>query len=548
VNKIIQGLAVISAINCVGAQARADVDDYFQANRFQEFRRKINGVELCIDPRIELFQVLNIVIGNPAINATDTDYKIAIFQYFEKHRTHPIYEIARGKFRLVFKHMDAPYSLLIALNNDLKFRSDLDDNDWAENPDVEELLTSLRQFMVDTDFIRFFNAQAAFYNLVLDNAAYTLGNFDEKSRIVNYMGVKDPDQHKFSIVLNSLGHGNFGPGISTQSGEEHYAIVSASSSNGSIPTFREHEILELVWHEIGHSFTNPLIDEHWDQLDALSGLHEPITQSMSGQAYGTWKSTCYEHLVRAVTCRLCADKFGEEYARVHSQRRQLGRKFIYTEPIIKTLKVYEKSRDTYPDLRSFMPRIVSTLNEVDQEEIDRLLSSTQAIREPDVDDIPSIGAIYGKDNVVVIYSTNEQDTEANERLIAYVKAKHSDYDFVSDTEALKMDLANYNLFVIGTPWGNRFIEKHLSEIPVRLTANGLIAGKKYEGRGYALISGWINPSNPSNVMVIYTAQHPDDLINFNWVPRGGTDYMVLKHLIPIRADDYKRFSQIWTCY
>ena len=57
-----------------------------------------------------------------------------------------------------------------------------------------------------------------------------------------------------------------------------------------------------------------------------------------------------------------------------------------------------------------------------------------------------------------------------------------------------MDLAKYNLFVIGTPWGNRFIEKHLSEIPVRLTANSLIAGKKYEGRGYALISGWINPS------------------------------------------------------
>jgi hypothetical protein len=240
------------------------------ATALEPAARVSSRILLSIDPRIELFQVLNMVIGNSAINTTDTDYKIAIFQYFEKHRAHPIYEIARSKFPVVFEgHIDAPYSLLVA--------------------------------------------------------------------------------------------------------------------------------------------------------------HE-------------------------------------------------------------------------------------------------------------------------KDDVIVIYSTNEEDTEANERLIAYVKTKHSKYDFIPDTEALEMGLAKHNLFVIGTPWGSRFFEEHLPEIPVRLTANSLTAGKKYEGRGYALISGWINPSNPSNVMVIYIAQHPDDLINFNWVPRGSTDYMVLKHLIPMRADDYKRFSKIWTCY
>lgn len=546
--RILHALAIVSTITCSSALAGTHADNYFEQNQFLEFRRELNGVELSIDPRIELYQIVNMVGGNPAINTTEMDYKTAIFRYFEEHRDHPSFEIARSKIMAVFKNIDAPYQLLISLNNDLTFRSDVLDNHWAENPDVEELLTALRQFMADTDFIRFFNSQAEFYDLVLENTAYTLNDFQERDRILNYMGVQDPGRHTFSIILNFLGFGNFGKAVATHSGEEHYAIVSTSSSNGSIPTFKEHEILELVWHEIGHSFTNPLINEHWKSFDALTRLYEPIQDSMSGQFYGTWKSTCYELFVRAITTRLCADKFGEDYAEINQQRRELGKKFIYTEPMINALKVYEQSRDKYPDLASFIPQIITALEGVNQEEINRLLGEARAIREPDVNDIPSIAAIYGKDKVIVIFSTNEEDVAANDRLIAYVKATHSKYDFIPDTEALQMDLHDYNLFVIGTPQGNRFLERHLSELPVRFTDSSLIAGKKYEGRGYAFISGWLNPSNPSNMMVIYTAQNPDDLIHFTWIPRGGTDYMVVRHLIPMRADDYKRLNKMWTCY
>lgn len=59
------------------------------------------------------------------------------------------------------------------------------------------------------------------------------------------------------------------------------------------------------------------------------------------------------------------------------------------------------------------------------------------------------------------------------------------------------------------------------------------------------MTGWTNPQNPDNVMTLYIAQNPKDLINFTWVRRGGTDYHIMKNLITLKADDYKQYMKVW---
>ena len=523
-------------------------DNYFNENIFKEFKHEVNGIEIRIDPLIEFFQILNLVGGNPAINTTEMNYKLDIIRYFDEYKNHSALNYLRSNYLKFFTSIDDPYSLLLSLNNDFTFKEGLVNNKWKDQPEIDSLLNVMRKLLNDTDFVKFFNSQADFYELVLSNTLYTLNDFDEKNRIIHYFGIENIDEHKFVIILNFLGFGNFGKGIHTAKGEDHYAIISPGSGNGVLPVFEKNQILALIWHEFSHSFSNPLVDKYWKDFNNLSHLYGPISESMKGQAYDNWHSVVYEHMVRAVTCRLGALKYSEDFAQVNLNRIEIGHKFIYTIPIIESLKAYERSRDRYHALENFMPKIINVLKSVNDDSINSWLNKAEQIREPNIRDIPSNGEIYDRENRLLILSTCEKDTSANRSLREYIMQTHHDYKFVADTIALKMDLKNYNLFAIGTPWGNKFIEKYIRLLPIKITQERIIVNREYEGKGYALFTGWINPYNQENVMVIYAAQNPADLINFGMVPRGDTDYQIVKDLITLKAADYKRYSKIWGCY
>ena len=539
-------LLVVSSTALLYGQNKPD--NYFIVNKFKEFKHEVNGIEIRIDPLIEFFQILNLVGGNPAINTTEMNYKLDIIRYFDEYKNHSALNYLRSNYLKFFTSIDDPYSLLLSLNNDFTFKEGLLNNKWKNQPDVDTLLKVIRTLLIDTDFIKFFNSQAGFYELVLRNTLYTLNDFDEKNRIIHYFGIENADEHKFVLILNFLGFGNFGKGIHTVKGEDHYAIISPGSGNGILPVFEKNQILALIWHEFSHSFSNPLVDKYWKDFDSLSHLYGPISESMKGQAYDNWHSVVYEHMVRAVTCRLGALKYSEDFAQVNLNRIETGHKFIYTIPIIESLKAYEQSRDKYPALENFMPNIINVLRSVNNDSINSWLNKAEQIREPNIGDIPSNGEIYDRNNRLLILSTCEEDTSANRSLREYIMRTHHDYKFVADTTALKMDLENYNLFAIGTPWGNKFIEKYLQLLPVKLSPKSLIVNREYKGNGYAIFTGWINPFNQENVMVIYAAQDPANLIKFGMVPRGSTDYQIVKDLITLKAADYHRYNKIWGCY
>jgi hypothetical protein len=43
------------------------------------------------------------------------------------------------------------------------------------------------------------------------------------------------------------------------------------------------------------------------------------------------------------------------------------------------------------------------------------------------------------------------------------------------------------------------VAKLLPHLPVRLTEKGVLGEKMYEGKGYALLAGWVNPYNTAKV-------------------------------------------------
>ena len=520
--------------------------------RFQIFRTHIKGISYSVDPRIELLQTVMLLAGNPQINSVGIDYKLAIVNQFAAYGQHPLINFIQtyapqGK---LFSSIDAPIWYMLHLTPELEWRKDLI-NPYEKQPLLDSLRVLLKAFVIQSRYADFFNSNAQLYRVTLSSLHLNLVDQDEKTRLLAYYGVNERKPIRFNVILNFLGYGNFGPRFETPTVRESYAIVAPTGSYDRLPTFNHNELYGLIWHEFGHSFGNSLVEEHLSQFETLAALWQPIKVSMQAQAYHEWKVVLWEHLVNAVMCRLAASKYGENYADMSYVRPLLGKQWIYLTPLLKALKQYEASRHTYPTLRSFMPEIVNVFRRVEAQDIERWQQGTMLVRQPDIANLPLLGDIYGQKNVLFILATAETNQDGHARLRTYVEAHQAalfpSAKVVDDTLAMSMDLSKYHLFVVGTPWGNRFLQQVLPQLPIRLTAREVVIEKKYEGTGYLFMSGWVNPYNVSNIMAIYTAQDPADLVNFAFIPRGSTHYHIAKGSITLKAENYQRRGLIWSC-
>jgi len=148
------------------------------------------------------------------------------------------------------------------------------------------------------------------------------------------------------IALLPLSRGSYGPTV----GGVAYAVV-ASLWNGRDAVFDDREHLELlVLHEGAHGFVNPAMFGVQEELEASAVLLAPMAERMAAQAYPRWITVVCEHVVRAVVARLSPDREA-----VLAREEGLG--FVHIRAVAEALAEYERSRDRYPTLASFAPRI-----------------------------------------------------------------------------------------------------------------------------------------------------------------------------------------------
>lgn len=519
---------------------------------FQNYRLVVNDVNFSVDPRIELFHTIEVLGGIPLVNFIDLDYKQKILTNFAAHKNHPLFAYLKQNnlYGKLFDSIDAPIWAMLHLTNDMEWRKDIDVPE-AKNSGIDSLRMLIKDFAKKSDYVGFFNSNADFYRMSLATLTYNLPDFNEKQRLMRYCGSSKGQHIEFNVILNFLGWGNFGPRIYKKDGAELYAVIAPEKTAIRVPTFDISALYRLLWHEFAHSFANPAIEKYETQFDQFEWMWAPIKESMKAQAYHSWHSVMKEHLTEAIACRMAALKFGENAAELNYVRRQYGMRWIYLHPILEALKRYEKKRQQYPTLESFIPEIISVFQHVRQSDIDSWMAETGKIRKPDVSTMPAIDAIYDQKDILFIVSSNEADQQADQKLKDFIKKmkdripEFKEAKIVADTTALKMDLSGYHLSVWGTPKGNKFLHKYFGEIPLLIEDKRVIGEYVYEGTGYGILIGWVNPLNKDKVMAIYTGQSPADVVDFNEIPNGSGNYHIFNNKITIKQSAFKRQGEIW---
>jgi len=203
--------------------------------------------------------------------------------------------------------------------------------------------------------------------------------------------------------------------------------------------------------------------------------------------------------------------------------QEKGNRFIYIEPLIKKLLIFENQKNnnkiTFSD---FFPKIIDVLDSLLNTDYEKLA---------EVKFFGPINSVMIGQKLAWIFPTSDKDSASLKIAQNYVKTvfdrfKTAGNILISDSIALKTNLFNYGLMVYGTIESNLFLLKYKSIFPFRLENNILIADKEYKNEALKFITCLPNPFNPQKGMAIYTAFSNSNIQDINRVFHGPEDYII----------------------
>ena len=324
-----------------------------------------------VDPRVELMSIVFRLAGNSEYTQGRVpSYLDAIDRHFGPYRDHKAIQIARdlAKTGVGF---GVPMNLAVRLKDveSLSERVPFDRADSGLNSEwqgvkARAFVDALRSFVTDTRFNEFLKSQQPIYD-VTDNRLrkFVETNLD-LTWYTRFFGARSPV--RFIIVPGLVNGGpSYGASVVAEDGVmEMYAIPGVVEVDAEgLPRFSSGDFLQTTVHEFIHSYSNPLVDRYGAQLaKAGEQLNEPLREAMGRQGYRTGKTLLYESMVRAVTIRYIFDHAGPEAAR-RAEEAERTRSFLWIGGLCDLLAAYEKNREAYPALESFMPKVVQFFND-----------------------------------------------------------------------------------------------------------------------------------------------------------------------------------------
>jgi hypothetical protein len=324
-----------------------------------------------VDRRIELLSIVFRLAGNMEYNDdVFKSYTSDIHKHFDKFSDHELIKFTReirDKNRIGY---DAVMKMAIyleqppALNPIVPFTADIPDRRWGRG-NANKFLKLLQQFYTDAQCEDFFNAHKDLYRISEERYTSVYESIDLKW-FIRYYGTEP--KGSFNIIPGlGNGGGNYGVKAVLPDGKEAmYAIMQTSSIDSTnIPVYDVKFNLPTLIHEFNHSYVND-IQKKYDKKLEYAGvkLYGIVSEVMRRQAYASWVTVLNEALVRASVVRYLM-KHNSDMAEAKTQLiSEYGRGFFWIKGLVDCLGEFEKNRDKYPTLDSYMPVIINFYNGV----------------------------------------------------------------------------------------------------------------------------------------------------------------------------------------
>lgn len=301
-------------------------------------------LSIRVDEKAELLLTVQYLSDYFLITKADLDYKKDLEEAFGAYREHPAVALFQSMSQSYFA-FDKPIEFICHYSfPELEVAVPFEENHliYGKHQDTLDLfIRELKDFYRASSFHSFFEAQQPFYDSIAADVRSKLSGKD-------YVGILEAyyraGQASYNVIVSPLLHeGGFGPRLKRADGSHDlYAFIGPAGNSGAFPQFNANYLaLDLILHEFSHSFCNPLINDHYEQLGQFECLYEPIAEAMQKQGYGNWKTCLYEHLVRAAVVRMVHHTFGKEYGEALRKWEVEEGSFAHLDGILAVLEAYE---------------------------------------------------------------------------------------------------------------------------------------------------------------------------------------------------------------
>jgi hypothetical protein len=329
-----------------------------------------------VDARMELLAVIQSLTDWPSFGAWDSyndAYQQDVSRWFEKYRTHPAVvkynEMLNAGTNFAF---DGPiiwilhYSSGIELEKLTPLPKEVAERGGSE-AQLDELASLMRQFAKDTKFQEFFDAHKPFYDSLVKGYLDVSQGQKGVQLVSDYYG--ETRSAATSIICPLFGGGNYGPQIVINGERQIFNVAAPQGFKDGKFTFDPEKVRGLIYHEFGHSFSNPAVDSIPELKKYEDQYFPPISNRMSAIAYGSWGATCYELFNRTHEIRLMELSGDTKLAR-KALAVYIGLGFVWLPYTLEKLEAFERNRTKYPTQLSYFPNITKVFDETEMFVVD----------------------------------------------------------------------------------------------------------------------------------------------------------------------------------
>lgn len=324
-----------------------------------------------VDKKVELIGIVFRMAEAPGYSFPNFKlYVDRIEQYFGKYKDHELIQYTKSLVNENGIDWDAPLKIAIRLDANMKLMNDVtdiwkDDGRWSKES-AEKFALLLQRFVKDTKFDNFFGENTDLYTAAIDRFTQISEQVD-LNWYRTFLGKELSE--KFMITIG-VGNGGNCNGVSldyVDGSRTVYPILGVwEIDNEGLPVYDkqfpyfETSTLAILLHELNHPYVNPLTEKYQDLFkESAEKIHSALQSrpnSMAGRY--PWKTMLDEALVRACVIKYMKDHDfpkSEIDNEIKLQKEWWG--FFWIEELVTELERYDKQRDIYPTLESYMPKL-----------------------------------------------------------------------------------------------------------------------------------------------------------------------------------------------
>ena len=333
------------------------------------FGTQESGFTLHVDSRLELLSIIQSLTNWPNIGGFTTfdfQYYRDVKEYFSPYKNHPMIKWYDANLKRNWGYNAAPAAML-RLSHPPEVRLIEPFPEYivkrGRGEDNLNLMVDLMdQFVKDTDFMKFWEAQQPFYKEFIDKIKDQVPYEEYNQLIMDFYG-EEKSMFVFIPVPLFLS-GGYAAQRDTAEGQVVYYIGGPHKLDNDFPVYDQRLLRILVFHEFGHTFTKPVVNDYEDRLKEYRHLFKYMRKSMKELTYSDWITTCDEHFVR------CGEYFLKKLAGFPEEaqkgyERDLQRGFLLLPYIREKMEIYVNSRDQYPSFRDFFPNFFEVFETVE---------------------------------------------------------------------------------------------------------------------------------------------------------------------------------------